>query len=338
MLPDRRRLGAVARLSVATPLYGLAAGVTAVGLTAKAIAVAVVLGTLLAGVAAGSVSGLPPIGYAAVALLVGTLALLGWVGRVRRAFRARRRLVPAVSLLDATAPGTDTERAAAGVLSGLAQGLSLPTPALRVVQTDRPLSFTLSYPGEGPPATVVEDVLDGRLDRTGLTSAAVAEPIAADHVVVVSTGLLDRLSRAELSGVLAHELAHLRNGDPALVTRLLVPAVWAERVLDAGSGPVGRVVGTTTLWLALAAAALVSRGREFAADRAGAALTGDPASLASALEALADDTTGAPVTDLRAVSVLNVLPATGDGRGVPYAHPSTDRRVERLRELAAEAE
>ena len=100
---------------------------------------------------------------------------------------------------------------------------------------------------------------------------------------------------------------------------------------------------TVQLWCCLGAIALFSRGRETAADRGAAELTGSPSSLASALETLAGGR-GRPTEDLRAfkrsAGALDILPPA-DQTDLPTAfrtHPSTAHRIDRLEALVPEIE
>lgn len=124
-----------------------------------------------------------------------------------------------------------------------------------------------------------------------------------DAAIVLSDGLLRRLGRRELIGVLAHELAHVANGDIqvmafadtlsritgvlALIGQVLLVLSLPLLILGLQTPPLGALLvllGGPTL-SALSQLAL-SRNREFEADRSAAELTGDPAGLASALDKL----------------------------------------------------
>src|SRR6185503_17743053 len=115
--------------------------------------------------------------------------------------------------------------------------------------------------------------------------------------VAVTTGLLDLLSREEVAGVIAHELAHVRHRDTLTMT---VTATIAGAISmlaqfglffggghrDNNSGP--GLIGTMLMVILAPIAAMlvqmaISRTREYAADRAGAEICGDPRALASAL-------------------------------------------------------
>ncbi len=259
----------------------------------------------------------PGLGTITVAFAVGTiLSFVVWMAGVRKAIRTSRR-----QLLRNTDPIDLAENGRVGAATRrIAATFGLPMPKLRHHPATTPIACTLSYGGE--------------------------------PIVVVSDGLLETLSDAELEAVIAHELAHLSNGDQRLMTWMLVPLVASEEFyemfreedeFDPRDLPwlaVGRLlVGSSALGVGL-----FSRGREFAADRAAVAATGDPGALASALERLDGATPERPPADLRkharSVDAMSVLPALDperDGGGGLFAtHPATERRLERLRRLASE--
>ncbi|WP_049906327.1 M48 family metalloprotease [Halorubrum aidingense] len=224
---------------------------------------------------------------------------------------------------------------------------------------------------------------DVAVARTQLPNAfAVGTP--GDGAVVVTTALLERLDEDERDAVLAHELAHLKNRDASLMTvAWVLPtityllAVLAFYVLyglvqllrfGGGSGgdrdgralAVGVVVISVSALLTLTVSAMfwagsvlihrvLSRYREYAADRAAAEITGSPAALASALETLDESMPEVPERDLRefdgGAEALYIAPlesrAFGDEELVstdvfPETHPPTRDRIARLRELAGE--
>ncbi|SFB73966.1 Zn-dependent protease with chaperone function [Halobiforma haloterrestris] len=197
----------------------------------------------------------------------------------------------------------------------LATLASVPVPDVYVTETDRPESFTV---GSGDSA-----------------------------VIVVSTGLCERLSDAELEAVLAHEVSHLANWDSRLMAAAIVPVVIADDWIERESSDIGdllwnAVFGALRLYGQVGVAVL-SRGREWHADAGAAALVGSPAPLAGALETLA----GArykPETDLRewerSIVALDVLPpALEDRTSGPFrTHPPTEARIRRLRGLGNEDE
>src|SRR6185436_19206476 len=126
----------------------------------------------------------------------------------------------------------------------------------------------------------------------------------AHGVVAVTTGILSMLSQRELRGVLAHELAHIRNRDilvatiAACVTGAITYAAHAVGFLGMGGGRdedgehASPFAGLLMMIAAPLAATLIqlgiSRSREYLADETGAAISGDPLALASALARLAN--------------------------------------------------
>jgi heat shock protein HtpX len=171
--------------------------------------------------------------------------------------------------------------------------------------------------------------------------------------VAVTTGLLGRLSREELAGVLAHELAHIKNRDTLTmtVTATIAGAIsmLANFALFFGSSndnrnnPLG-IVGTIALvFLAPIAAGLVqmaiSRTREYEADRVGADIAGQPLWLASALERIQSSASNVLNADAErnpaTAHMFIINPLAGHGMDNLFStHPSTDKRIARLREMA----
>lgn len=179
--------------------------------------------------------------------------------------------------------------------------------------------------------------------------------------VCVTTGLLARLDRLELEGVLAHELSHIRNYDVRLVTLAAVLVGSAALLSDwflrgmrwgmwRGSGRGSRdsgglVIGLAALLLALLAPLAaqllrlaLSRQREFLADANGALLTRYPEGLASALEKLAADTEPLEVANratapLYIVNPLNEYKGKLRGTSLFDTHPPIEERIRRLRAM-----
>jgi heat shock protein HtpX len=176
----------------------------------------------------------------------------------------------------------------------------------------------------------------------------------AHGVVAVTTGLLDALDSRELRGVLAHELAHIRNRDILVATIAAAMAsllTWMAQALSFGALFGGRegndddggdlVGGLLFAFVAPIAATLVqlgiSRSREYLADETGARLTGDPEGLASALVRLEGAAevipaaTGSPAT--ASLFIVSPLMRPGPVLRLFATHPATEERVARLQAL-----
>ena len=170
--------------------------------------------------------------------------------------------------------------------------------------------------------------------------------------VAATTGLLQNLSREEIAGVMAHELAHVRNRDTLIMTVTAVIAgaigMLANFALFFGgsrNNPLGLVGTIALMFLAPLAAAMVqmaiSRTREFGADRGGAEISGNPLWLASALEKLergsrSIDNQAAEENPASAhVFIVNPL-HTQKLDGLFSTHPKTADRIARLKEMAGE--
>ncbi len=183
----------------------------------------------------------------------------------------------------------------------------------------------------------------------------------ADHAVLcVTTGLLRRLERDELEGVLAHELSHVAHKDVAVITVASFLGVIAGLVvrfafyseLFGGRGRkdqntvavFGAVMGISALVYAISFLLIraLSRYRELAADRAAAHLTGRPSALASALTKVTGDIARIPTKDLRTAQAFNAFyftPAFGAEPGISRifsTHPSLEQRLEQLARISTE--
>jgi heat shock protein HtpX len=173
--------------------------------------------------------------------------------------------------------------------------------------------------------------------------------------VAATTGLLAMLSREEIAGVMAHELAHVKNRDTLIMT---VTATIAGAISmlaqfgmffggnrDGNQGG-GGIIGTILLvLLAPIAAAIVqmaiSRTREYAADRAGAEISGAPGALAAALakiDAAAHQIVNVPAEQNPATAHLFIInPLSGMRMDNLFStHPSTENRLAALAEIARE--
>ena len=208
-----------------------------------------------------------------------------------------------------------------GLIETLAQRAGLPMPTVAVIESDVPNAFAT---GRNP------------------EHAAVA----------VTTGILRVLNYEELSGVLAHELTHVKNRD--ILTSSIAAAMagvisWTAQMAfffggrsDDDDG--GGLAGLVTILLAPIAAGLIqmaiSCSREYAADEGGGSLCGNPRYLAKALEKLdyyakhgetMQDATPATAH----MFIINPFEGVGSKIANLYStHPATEDRIARLNEQA----
>lgn len=204
----------------------------------------------------------------------------------------------------------------------LARNAGIPMPALYIIHEDQPNAFAT---GRNP------------------ENAAVA----------VNTGLLNRMPPEEVAGVIAHELAHIRNRDTLImtVTACLAGAIGMLAQFGyffggtnrdgRGLGPIGTLL---LMLLAPLAAAVVqmaiSRAREYEADRAGAEISGNPMGLANALMRLEQGRLSfvnqAAEANPATAHMFIINPLAGLRMdGLFSTHPKTENRVAALMELAA---
>ncbi len=171
--------------------------------------------------------------------------------------------------------------------------------------------------------------------------------------VAATTGLLQMLSPQELAGVMAHELAHIRNRDTLIMTitatiagAISMLANFAMFSGDNRNNPLGIAGVLLLMVVGPMAAALVqmaiSRGREYEADRNGAEISGRPLWLASALEKMtiaASQIDNAPAERNPATAHMFIINPLHSGRmdSLFSTHPSTANRIARLQEIAAGA-
>jgi heat shock protein HtpX len=165
--------------------------------------------------------------------------------------------------------------------------------------------------------------------------------------VAVTRGITRLLSEDELRGVLAHELAHVRHRD-ILLTSVASAIGGAITYLgymllffggDDDESPLGLVASLALVILAPIAATIIqlaiSRQREFSADATGAEITGNPESLASALERLEEGAKAVPMQVNQASEPLYIMkPFSGGGIASLFTtHPPIEERVRRLRQM-----
>ena len=169
--------------------------------------------------------------------------------------------------------------------------------------------------------------------------------------VAATTGLLNTLSREEVAGVMAHELAHIQNRDTLIMTMTATIAgaisMLANFALFFGgrgnNNPIGIVGVIIAVIVAPLAAMLVqmaiSRTREYAADKRGGEICRNPAWLASALRKIAGFAGRARMQSAEnnpaTAHMFIVNPLTGERMDPLFStHPNTDNRIARLMEQA----
>lgn len=181
-------------------------------------------------------------------------------------------------------------------------------------------------------------------------------------VVCATTGILDKLNKAELEGVLAHELSHIRNYDirlmaivsilvgiVALLADIFMRNLWlgsSRRDRDnEGRGGVQGIFLVVGIVLAILSPIIatfiqlaISRRREFLADASGALLTRYPEGLASALEKISKDREPLEVANNATAHLYIVNPFKGKNIGNWFAglfntHPPVEERIKILRSM-----
>jgi heat shock protein HtpX len=172
-------------------------------------------------------------------------------------------------------------------------------------------------------------------------------------LICVNRGLLEQLDKEELEGVIAHEMAHIRNLDVRLMTYAAVLAgslaLLSEFIVrmfiwggddDAPGGAIGAVIAIFAALLAPVAAMIiqmaVSRRREFLADTTAAEMTKYPQGLSSALRQISDSRVE-PRHARKAIAHLYIhSPAAFKGKkaGLFSTHPAMGERLDRLDRLA----
>ncbi|MCU0514761.1 MAG: zinc metalloprotease HtpX [Anaerolineae bacterium] len=213
------------------------------------------------------------------------------------------------------------------MVAQLAQNAGIPKPKVYIIQSDMPNAFAT---GRNP----------------------------ANGAVAATTGIMHLLSRDELAGVMAHEIAHIKNYDTLIsslaatiggaISMLADMAFWGALFggNDEDNGPGALISGFLLMITAPIAAMIIqmaiSRAREFVADADGAAILGDPLALASALQKIEQWSQqrlqmGAVPHVNPATShqyIINPLAGAGGLVDLFRTHPPTEERVRRLRELA----
>ena len=169
--------------------------------------------------------------------------------------------------------------------------------------------------------------------------------------VAATTGIMRILSERELRGVMAHELAHVKNRDTLIstISASIAGAIssFAHFGMLFGGGRdrnVHPALALLVMILAPIAAMLIqmaiSRSREFEADRGGALISGDPDALASALKKIHNYAHQIPMGTVEehpeTAQMMIVNPLSGGGlRGLFSTHPDVEERIARLMAMAA---
>lgn len=194
--------------------------------------------------------------------------------------------------------------------------------------------------------------------NTRMPNAFATGKTPKSSIVAVTTGLMDQLDPEELEGVIAHELAHIKNRDVLVLTlaSLFSMIAWylmrfgMYGAMFGGHGRRDNQGGAAMLLILLIAIVTwvasfiiiraISRYREYVADRDGALITGKPSKLASALLKISGTMKRIPTRDLREVEGMNaffIIPAiSGDALTSLFStHPPVSQRVKKLMEMEA---
>ncbi len=220
--------------------------------------------------------------------------------------------------VDETHPNAVVRAYVADVLQ-MAEGAGLPRPLVAIIPNDQPNAFAT---GRNP----------------------------ENAAVCATSGLLDLLTRDEVRGVMAHELAHVKNRDTLVmtVTATVAGAISAlanfALLFGGDRERTGGLIGTLALMLLAPLAAglvqmAISRTREYQADRIGAEIAGDPHALASALEKIEAYARRIhnPVAERNPASgqLFIINPLAGKGADSLFStHPATGNRIKALMALA----
>ncbi|MFS4438280.1 zinc metalloprotease HtpX [Paracoccaceae bacterium GXU_MW_L88] len=204
------------------------------------------------------------------------------------------------------------------MIAQLAKNADLPMPAIYLIQSDQPNAFAT---GRNP------------------ENAAVA----------MTTGIVQLLSREELAGVMAHELAHVKNRDTLVMTLAATLGGAISMIANFGlwfggrDRPMGALGAIAAALLAPFAAMLIqmtiSRTREYHADRGGAEISGDPLALASALRKISGRAKAQPMVTAEnnpaTAHMFIVNPLNGQRMDNLFStHPNVENRIAELEKLA----
>jgi heat shock protein HtpX len=209
-----------------------------------------------------------------------------------------------------------------GIVEELARRADLPMPRVYIIEEDQPNAFAT---GRSP-----------------------------EHAAVAATrGLIERLSPEEVAGVMAHELAHVKNRDMLIMT-ITATIAGAIGLLaqfgglfgqsrDSEGRPVGNPLISIVLMIVAPLAAMlvqmaISRSREYEADRIGAEICGRPDWLASALARIHNGVQQIPnysaETKPATAHLFIANPLAGSLKSLFSTHPNMEERIARLQEMA----
>lgn len=200
-----------------------------------------------------------------------------------------------------------------GMTERLAEKAEIPKPRLFYLDTDTPNAFAT-----------------GRSPSKG--------------VVAVTRGLIDKLDESEIEGVIAHEIAHIKNRDTltqAVAATMAGAITWIGHLFFFGNEENRNIFSYLLLFIVAPLAAMlirmaISRSREYAADRTGAMLS-DPLGLASALDKISRNVKEKPMHGNEATSHMFIInPFSGGVAGLFSTHPPVELRIKRLKEMAKE--
>jgi heat shock protein HtpX len=171
--------------------------------------------------------------------------------------------------------------------------------------------------------------------------------------VAATTGLMQMLNKDEIAGVMAHELAHIKNRDTLIMT---VTATFAGAISmltnfgmmfggNRNNNGIG-MIGTIAMMILAPLAAMVvqmaiSRTREYAADRMGSEISGQPMALASALNKISGAAHEIPNMDAErnpaTAHMFIINPLSGERMDNLFStHPAVENRIAQLEQIASE--
>jgi heat shock protein HtpX len=256
-------------------------------------------------------------GQSGMAMAFGLAVLMNF-GAYWFSYKIVLRMYGASEVTEAEAPQLH------GVVRRLSLAAGLPMPKVYIIPNDSPNAFAT---GRNP----------------------------GHAAVAVTEGILRLLSPDELEGVLAHEMAHVRNRDiligtiaATLAGAVMMLARFAQFAAIFGGGgrdrddDRGGIFGLLFMAIVAPLGAMlvqmaVSRSREYLADETGARICGKPMSLAGALEKISGISREVPMEASPATAHMFIVsPLTGGGLLSLFStHPPVEKRVERLRSMAA---